>query len=208
MSKTHWQICARDRKDRRGYARKNPMLGFRGCRLGCVRPEMTKMQTRALVKAAIDLRSSMLAATGNHGTAREHGGRVSSSARFDLGSRSRLRPRTKGGALRVLFAFMIETPKRAHRWRTHAAGASFFSFGTNDLTQMTYGLLATIPMPSYVSTSTASYVPTRIPSRRSTAIGAASSAIERARAVLTSRSSSACAANTAVIRNQSPSSTT
>ncbi len=36
---------------------KNPMLGFRGCRLGCVRPEMTKMQTRAFVKAAIDLAS-------------------------------------------------------------------------------------------------------------------------------------------------------
>ena len=96
--KIHRQICARDRKDRRGHARKEPharisRMSFRMRSAGddqdanaCVRQSGHRSRIRGRFRR-----------TGNHGTAREHGGRVSSSARFDLGSRARLRPRTKGG---------------------------------------------------------------------------------------------------------------
>ena len=57
MSKYIGKSAREIEKIAEGMREKNPMLGFRGCRLGCVRPEMTKMQTRAFVKAAIDLAS-------------------------------------------------------------------------------------------------------------------------------------------------------
>ena len=121
---------------------KNPMLGFRGCRLGCVRPEMTKMQTRAFVKAAIDLASEGISVAPEIMVPL-----VSMVEEFhhqrdliwevvrDCGREQKAAP------LRVPVGAMIETCRSALiAGELTRAGASFFSFGTNDLTQMTYGL--------------------------------------------------------------------
>jgi pyruvate, orthophosphate dikinase len=117
----------------------NPMLGTRGCRLGILKPELYGMQTRALIEAAVEVHGE-----GIHPevevmvplvvTARELaliGGWVREAAQAVV-------ERT-GVQVPYRIGTMIETPRAALRADQLAQEAEFFSFGTNDLTQMTFG---------------------------------------------------------------------
>ena len=117
----------------------NPMLGHRGCRLGITFPEVYEMQVRAIYEAAAaeakakrPVRPEVMIPLV--GTAKE----------FTI-LRDRLRTvadATLAGArvkLPVVFGTMIEVPRAALRAEEIAKDAEFFSFGTNDLTQMTFG---------------------------------------------------------------------
>ncbi len=118
----------------------NPMLGHRGCRLGISYPEITEMQARAIFEAAID--------------ALEAGSKVEPEvmiplvgARKELDHQAALVRRVadevfaeRGKKLRYLVGTMIEVPRGALTAGEIARTAEFFSFGTNDLTQTTFGL--------------------------------------------------------------------
>lgn len=117
----------------------NPMMGFRGCRLGLVYPEINEMQVRAILEAA-----SMVI---------KEGGLVFPEIMVPLVGhvneiklvREKLDEVVKevisehGVQIPYLFGTMIELPRAALRAEEIAQYAKFFSFGTNDLTQMTFG---------------------------------------------------------------------
>jgi pyruvate,orthophosphate dikinase len=119
----------------------NPMLGLRGCRLGITAPEIYEMQARAIFEAAIE-------------AAEAAGAAVEPEIMIPLVSTNRemeiLRERIdavaqavqaeRGRAFAYKVGCMVETPRAALRAEEIARGAEFLSFGTNDLTQMTYGL--------------------------------------------------------------------
>ncbi|MGO4440210.1 pyruvate, phosphate dikinase [Rhizobium sp. RAF56] len=119
----------------------NPMLGHRGCRLAISHPEIVEMQARAIFEAAID-------------AARETGAAVVPEIMVPLvGLRSELdyvKARIDEVAASVigeagmridyLVGTMIELPRAALRAHVIAEAAEFFSFGTNDLTQTTFGM--------------------------------------------------------------------
>jgi len=118
----------------------NPMLGHRGCRLGITYPEITEMQGRAIFEAAvrakrtgIDVRPELmipLVATVNEF---DHQRRILDEvARLVIGGMGEELPYTVGT--------MIELPRAALTADEIASKAEFFSFGTNDLTQTTFGL--------------------------------------------------------------------
>ena len=119
----------------------NPMLGFRGCRLGIVFPEIYQMQARAIFEAAIESEK----ATGNPvvpevmvpliGTAREFD---ILKAQIDQVAKAVIEE--TGGSLNYQTGTMIEVPRAALQAGEIAKTAEFFSFGTNDLTQMALGL--------------------------------------------------------------------
>ena len=142
MSKYIGKSAREIEKIAEGMREKNPMLGFRGCRLGCVRPEMTKMQTRAFVKVAIDLASEgvsvapeIMVPLVSMVEEFHHQRDLIWEVVRDCGREQKAAP------LRVPVGAMIETCRSALiAGELTRAGASFFSFGTNDLTQMTYGL--------------------------------------------------------------------
>ena len=123
---------------------RNPMLGLRGCRLGVTRPDVTAMQARAIFEAALDSR----VATGVEPDARVMVPLVSVPAEFAHQRRvveealeKVLVARGEDARLSCKIGLMIETPRAAVvAARFVEAGAEFFSFGTNDLTQMTLGL--------------------------------------------------------------------
>ncbi|MFA6702353.1 MAG: pyruvate, phosphate dikinase [Dysgonamonadaceae bacterium] len=117
----------------------NPMLGLRGCRLGNLYPEITEMQTRAIIEAALELKNEgidvipeiMVPLTGIvfefkaqkdiiEKTIQEVFAENSESIDYKIGT-------------------MIEIPRAALTAHKIAKEADFFSFGTNDLTQMTFG---------------------------------------------------------------------
>ena len=117
----------------------NPMLGLRGCRLGNLYPEITEMQTRAIIEAALELKNEgivvipeiMVPLTGIvfefkaqkdiiEKTIQEVFAENSESIEYKIGT-------------------MIEIPRAALTAHKIAKEADFFSFGTNDLTQMTFG---------------------------------------------------------------------
>lgn len=117
----------------------NPMMGFRGCRLGLVYPEIYEMQVRAIFEAACDLVADrvavqpeiMLPLIGHVSELkwlREHLEAVA------MGVMER-----RGIWLHYLFGTMIEVPRAALTADEIAQYAEFFSFGTNDLTQLTMG---------------------------------------------------------------------
>jgi pyruvate,orthophosphate dikinase len=119
----------------------NPMLGHRGCRLGITYPEIYEMQARAIFEAAAEV-------------AREGGETVEPevmipliAVKEELEILKALVDRVagevgtaSGGELKYLVGTMIELPRAALRAGEIAEAAEFFSFGTNDLTQTTYGL--------------------------------------------------------------------
>ena len=116
----------------------NPMLGLRGVRLGLVVPGLFAMQVRAIVRGrrAAQARRRRPAG-GDHGAARGLGDGAAPRARRD-------RHRRRGGVARastlhVPIGTMIELPRAALTARRIAESAEFFSFGTNDLTQTTWG---------------------------------------------------------------------
>lgn len=117
----------------------NPMLGHRGCRLGITYPEITEMQTRAIIEAAVELSGEGVAVFPEImvpliGTVEEF---VNQKAVIKKTAEKVFAE--KGKKVDYLIGTMIEIPRAALTAADIAAEAEFFSFGTNDLTQMTFG---------------------------------------------------------------------
>jgi len=118
----------------------NPMLGFRGCRLGILYPEITEMQARAIFEAACQVARDGVRVMPEImvplvGTAREF-----EVQREIIDRVAREVMRETGVTLSYLVGTMIELPRAALTAGEIARSAEFFSFGTNDLTQTTFGL--------------------------------------------------------------------
>lgn len=117
----------------------NPMLGHRGCRLGNTYPEITQMQTRAILGAALELKKEgiethpeiMVPLTGilYEFKQQEEVIRAEAAKLFE----------EVGDSIDFKVGTMIEVPRAALTANRIASSAEFFSFGTNDLTQMTFG---------------------------------------------------------------------
>jgi pyruvate,orthophosphate dikinase len=118
----------------------NPMLGHRGCRLGITYPEITQMQARAIFDAAVRVSRRgievypeiMVPLVASAGEFEHQRAIIEDAARQVLGAMGEHVPYTIGT--------MIELPRAALTADEIAATAQFFSFGTNDLTQTTFGL--------------------------------------------------------------------
>ena len=133
-------ISYKDIHDRvEGLMESNPMLGLRGCRLGNLYPEITEMQTRAIMEAAIELKKEgihaipeiMVPLTG---------------IVYEFMAQKEIIEKTiqqvfaeKSDSVEYKIGTMIEIPRAALTAHKIAKEADFFSFGTNDLTQMTFG---------------------------------------------------------------------
>jgi len=117
----------------------NPMLGLRGVRLSILFPEITRMQVRAIMEAACDLRKKKVDARPEimiplAGTLAElH------SAHLEMRPVVEAVQKEKGVRVPYKFGTMIEIPRAALTAGEIAVEAEFFSFGTNDLTQTTFG---------------------------------------------------------------------
>jgi len=117
----------------------NPMLGHRGVRLGITYPEITEMQTRAIMEAACKLNKEglkiipeiMIPLVGDVRELRDQKAVVHRVAAQVL--------KEQGSKIKYLVGTMIEVPRGALTADAVAMEAEFFSFGTNDLTQMTFG---------------------------------------------------------------------
>ncbi|MFV0588231.1 pyruvate, phosphate dikinase [Bacteroides reticulotermitis] len=117
----------------------NPMLGHRGCRLGNTYPEITEMQTRAILGAALALKKEgvvthpeiMVPLTGILREYKEQDNVIRAEAAKLFAE--------VGDSIDFTVGTMIEIPRAALTADRIASAAEFFSFGTNDLTQMTFG---------------------------------------------------------------------
>ena len=117
----------------------NPMLGLRGCRLGLLFPEINVMQTRAILEAARELAQEgktihpkiMIPLVGHVNELKE--------VRRQLEAVAKEITSEAGAAIEYKFGTMIELPRAALTAGQIAKVADFFSFGTNDLTQTTFG---------------------------------------------------------------------
>ena len=117
----------------------NPMLGHRGCRLGITYPEITEMQARAILEAAVELKAEgvevlpeimvPLIGTMEEFVHQKHVIQKTADTVFA----------EKNDRIDFLIGTMIEIPRAALTADDVAREAEFFSFGTNDLTQMTFG---------------------------------------------------------------------
>lgn len=117
----------------------NPMLGHRGCRLGITYPEITEMQTRAIIEAALNLKERGIEAKPEImvpliGTLAEF---VSQETIIRATAKKVFEERND--TIEFLVGTMIEIPRAALTANLIAQRAEFFSFGTNDLTQMAFG---------------------------------------------------------------------
>ncbi len=118
----------------------NPMLGHRGCRLGVTYPEIYEMQCRAIFEAVAEVK-----ANGKTVLPEVMIPLIATKAEFDRLKEMVVRvanevKEAKGTDFEYLVGTMIELPRAALVADKIAEGAEFFSFGTNDLTQTTYGL--------------------------------------------------------------------
>lgn len=117
----------------------NPMLGHRGCRLGNTYPEITEMQSRAIIEAALDLKAKgvkthpeiMVPLTGTLAEMKMQEQIIRNTIEKVFEER--------GEKIDYMVGTMIEIPRAALTADKIAKSAEFFSFGTNDLTQMTFG---------------------------------------------------------------------
>ena len=117
----------------------NPMLGLRGCRLGLLYPEINEMQVRAILEAAVELKQEgkdprpeiMIPLVGDIRELRRVKEQLLKVAEDVIGK--------SGADVHYKFGTMIEVPRAALTAGQIAEDAEFFSFGTNDLTQTTYG---------------------------------------------------------------------
>ena len=118
----------------------NPMLGLRGCRLGLMIPDFVKIQTRAILNAQIAVRKAggnpiakiMIPLVG-------HVNELSATRALLEAEAEAVRAAAGGIDVDYKFGTMIEVPRGALTADEIADHAEFFSFGTNDLTQMTFG---------------------------------------------------------------------
>ena len=117
----------------------NPMLGHRGCRLGNTYPEITEMQARAIIEAALNCKSKGIDAKPEIMVPL-----IGTKTEFDMQEKI-IRATAKkvfderGESIDFMVGTMIEIPRAALTADKIAESAEFFSFGTNDLTQMTFG---------------------------------------------------------------------
>ena len=118
----------------------NPMMGHRGCRLSITYPEIAAMQTRAVIEAAIEVRQEtgleivpeiMIPLVGEVNELAYVKNVVDETAKLVMNE--------KGMQIPYMVGTMIEIPRAALTADEIAKQAEFFSFGTNDLTQMTFG---------------------------------------------------------------------
>jgi pyruvate,orthophosphate dikinase len=117
----------------------NPMLGHRGCRLGITYPEITEMQARAIIEAALNLKAKgvdarpeiMVPLVGTVAELKNQTDVIHATIQTVFAERN--------AKIDYLVGTMIEVPRAALTAETIAKEADFFSFGTNDLTQMTMG---------------------------------------------------------------------
>ena len=117
----------------------NPMLGHRGCRLGNTYPEITEMQARAIIEAALNLKAKgittkpeiMVPLIGTVEELKMQANIIHNTAKKVF--------EEKGDTVEYMLGTMIEIPRAALTADQVADVAEFFSFGTNDLTQMTFG---------------------------------------------------------------------
>lgn len=120
-------------------AEMNPMLGHRGCRLGNTYPEISEMQARAIIEAALNLKQRgiraipeiMIPLTGTLNEMKMQESIVRNTIEKVFEERN--------DSIEYLVGTMIEIPRAALVADKIAESAEFFSFGTNDLTQMTFG---------------------------------------------------------------------
>ena len=118
----------------------NPMMGLRGCRLGIIHPEITRMQVRAIFEAAANMQKEglliepkiMVPLVGIEEELEVTADLISEVAHEVM--------KDKGVEIEYEVGCMIEVPRGALQAGELAKQATFFSFGTNDLTQMTYGI--------------------------------------------------------------------
>ena len=125
----------------KGLHELNPMMGHRGCRLAVTYPEIAKMQARAIIEAAIEVNNElninivpeiMIPLVGEV--------KEFNFVREVVDETAKAVIEEKGAKLNYLIGTMIEIPRACLTADKIAQTAEFFSFGTNDLTQMTYGL--------------------------------------------------------------------
>ena len=117
----------------------NPMMGLRGCRLGLTYPEINEMQVRAIFEAACDVKKEgvnvkpwvMIPLIGHVNELKTAEATLVKVAKEVMAE--------KGVQLEYKFGTMIEIPRAALTAKEIAPVAEFFSYGTNDLTQMTFG---------------------------------------------------------------------
>jgi len=119
----------------------NPMLGFRGCRLALAYPEIAEMQARAIFEAAAEAAKR----TGKPVVPEVMVPLIATKAELDLVKASidamaEAVARESGRSVKYQVGTMIELPRASLRAAEIAQSAEFFSFGTNDLTQTTYGI--------------------------------------------------------------------
>jgi len=118
----------------------NPMLGLRGCRLGIIFPQITAMQVRAIFEAACNMAEAgvdvhpeiMIPLVGHINELKRQRDQLEPVAKQVMEERHR--------HIDYKFGTMIEVPRAALTADEIATSAQFFSFGTNDLTQMTFGI--------------------------------------------------------------------
>ena len=125
----------------RELAEFNPMLGFRGCRIAIAYPEIAEMQARAIFEAAVEVQKK----TGKPVKPEVMVPLIATKAEFDL-VKARIDAMAKavrketGARLDYDVGTMIELPRACLMAGEIAETAEFFSFGTNDLTQTTFGI--------------------------------------------------------------------
>lgn len=110
----------------------NPMLGHRGCRLGITYPEIYEMQVRAIFAAVKQVNAAIVPEIMFP--------LIATRAELDILKAMAVRVAAETGVKAYLIGIMIELPRAALRAGELAEAAEFFSFGTNDLTQTTFGL--------------------------------------------------------------------
>ncbi|MGB7692956.1 MAG: pyruvate, phosphate dikinase [Pseudolabrys sp.] len=119
----------------------NPMLGFRGCRIAIAYPEIAEMQARAIFEAAVDAAKR----TGRPVVPEVMVPLIATRAEFDLvkshiDAMAQAVAKEKGAKVNYQVGTMIELPRASLMAGEIAETAEFFSFGTNDLTQTTFGI--------------------------------------------------------------------
>ena len=117
----------------------NPMMGHRGCRLGITYPEITEMQTRAIIEAALNIQAQGIVVKPEImvpliGTVREYNAQAAVIRRT-----AEMVFVERKDRVHFLVGTMIETPRAALIADSVGSQAEYFSFGTNDLTQLTLG---------------------------------------------------------------------